>query len=156
MSGARKVAGRDLDLVVETVIYLQTEARRIAREQSARVGISPTQLNVLQLLDEIGELSLSELSRKIAAQNSTVTGIVDRMVQAGLVEREQSDTDRRVWRIRMTEKGAAIARRAPVAPWAVLHRALDKLDAREKQTLVQILSKLAAFVAAEEKHDGAR
>jgi DNA-binding MarR family transcriptional regulator len=151
MSAGRKA---DLDLVVETVIYLQTEGRRIAREQSSRVGISPTQLNVLKLLDEIGELSLSELSRKLAAQNSTVTGIVDRMVQAGLVEREQSETDRRVWRIRMTEKGVAIARRVPVAPWAVLHRALDRLDEHEKQTLVKILSKLATFVAAEEKPDG--
>src|SRR5436190_5902463 len=98
-SAARPAATRDLDVIVETVIYLQTESRRLAREQCTRLGVTATQLNIIKMLDEIGELSLSELSRKIAAQNSTVTGIVDRMVQADLVTREQSPEDRRVWRI---------------------------------------------------------
>src|SRR3954466_11134051 len=92
---ARPAATRgDLDVIVETVIYLQTESRRLAREQCTRLGVTATQLNIIKMLDEIGELSLSELSRKIAAQNSTVTGIVDRMVQADLVTREQSPEDR--------------------------------------------------------------
>src|SRR5690242_6421461 len=116
MSPGPKVAAKSahLDLIVETMIYLETESRRLARDAANRVGLTATQLNVLKLLGEIGELSLSELSRRLAAQNSTVTGIVDRMVQAGLVSREQSAEDRRVWRIRATDKGAAIAREVEV------------------------------------------
>ena len=147
MSASRKSPARDLDLIVETIIYLQTEGRRLARAECQRVGISPTQLSVLKLLHEIGDLSLSELSRRLAAQNSTVTGIVDRMVQAGLVAREQSEKDRRVWRIRMTDKGQKIARDVQVAPWDLLHSALGALDAREKEQLVSILNKVAAHVA---------
>lgn len=147
-------SGRDLDLIVETVIYLQTESRRLAREQCARLGVTATQLNVIKLLDEIGELSLSELSRRIAAQNSTVTGIVDRMVQSGLVVREQSADDRRVWRIRLTDKGRAVARKVEVAPWDLLRRAIDALERREKEQLVAILRKVAAHVTEELEEEG--
>jgi hypothetical protein len=79
---APAAAPAPIDLIVETVIYLESESRRLARDACQRVGITATQLNVLKLLEEIGELSLSELSRRLAAQNSSVTGIVDRMVQA--------------------------------------------------------------------------
>lgn len=151
--------GADLDLIVETIIYLQTEGRRQAREQGARVGLSPTQLNVVKLLGEIGVLSLSELSRRLAAQSSTVTGIVDRMVEAGLVERLQSAKDRRVWQIRLAERGKQISRKVRVAPWDWLHGALESLDRGEKLQLVTILKKIAAHVSgsvAREDDDGSR
>jgi DNA-binding MarR family transcriptional regulator len=141
--------GGDLDLIVETIIYLEAESRRLARNLCARVGVTATQLNVLKLLDEIGSLSLSELSRRLVAQNSSVTGLVDRMVQAGLVIREQSAEDRRVWRIRLSDKGELVARAAEVTPWNLLKRALATLDAREKEQLVAVLRKVAAHVARE-------
>ena len=144
---AKKPAAGHLDLIVETVIYLESESRRLAREASQRVGVTATQLNVLKLLEEIGELSLSELSRLLAAQNSSVSCIVDRMVQAGLVAREQSPDDRRVWRIRMTPKGEEIARRTEVLPWDLLRDALGSLDRQEKAQLTSILEKVAAHVA---------
>lgn len=145
MSARPKVA--DLDLIIEAMIYLETESRRLAREAASRVGVTATQLNVLKLLEEIGELSLSELSRRLAAQNSTVTGIVDRMVQAGLVGREQSEEDRRVWRIKPTYRGKLVAQQAEVRPWNLLKQALAALDEKEKVELVAILQKVAAHVA---------
>jgi len=145
MSARAKVA--DLDLIVETMICLESESRRLARDAANRLGVTATQLNVLKLLEEIGELSLSELSRKLAAQNSTVTGIVDRMVQAGLVSREQSTEDRRVWRIKPTDQGLLLSRQAEVLPWDLLKNALTALDEREKDELVTLLQKIAAHVA---------
>jgi len=148
--------GADLDLVVETMIYLETEGRRLAREAASRVGVTATQLNALKLLAEIGELSLSELSRRLAAQNSAVTGLVDRMVQAQLVRREQSADDRRVWRIALTDKGAAIAREAQVLPWDLLRDGLGALEEQEKVQLVTLLKKVAAQVARQASRAKAR
>jgi MarR family transcriptional regulator, organic hydroperoxide resistance regulator len=138
-----------IDRIVETAIFLQAESRRLAREACARHGITATQLNVLKLLEGIGELSLSELSRHLAARNSTVTGIIDRMVGAELVAREQSAEDRRVWRIRATDKGRAIAARIDVAPWDLLRSALTALPPDEQQTLISTLTKIAAHVREE-------
>lgn len=147
MSGKQQ-NGAALDRIVETAIYLQAESRRLARESSARHGITATQLNVLKLLEAVGSLSLSELSRRMAATNSTVTGIIDRMVAAGLVTREQSAEDRRVWIIAMTDAGRALSRQIEVAPWDILRQALRDLPARELDTLIKTLTKVAAHVEA--------
>jgi len=146
MSGRKGGTPPAIDRIVETAVYLQTESRRLAREQCARHGITATQLNVLKLLEAVGELSLSELSRRMAAKNSTVTGIIDRMSAAGLVVREQSAEDRRVWKIRMTSEGRAIARRIEVAPWDLLRSALLALEPAELDRLIATLTKVAAHV----------
>lgn len=143
MSVSRKVA---LDRIVETVIYLQTESRRLAKEQSARHGITPTQLSVIKMLLTVGDLSLSELSKRMAATNSTVTGIVDRMVAAELVEREQSVEDRRVWKIKLTTHGRAIARKLEVAPWEILRTAVMALPGHELDQLIATLAKVADHI----------
>jgi DNA-binding MarR family transcriptional regulator len=135
-----------IDRIVETAIYLQAESRRLAREQCARHGITATQLNVLKLLQGIGDLSLSELSRHMAARNSTVTGIIDRMAAADLVTREQSAEDRRVWKIRLTDRGRDIAERIDVAPWDLLRSALLALPEAELKRLIATLTKIAGHV----------
>jgi DNA-binding MarR family transcriptional regulator len=135
-----------IDRIVEAAIYLQSESRRLAKEQSARHGITATQLNVLKLLDAVGDLSLSELSKQLAATNSSITGIIDRMVAAGLVAREQSTQDRRVWHIRLTPDGRQVARKVDVAPWEVLARALRTLPAGELDQLIKTLVKIVDHV----------
>ena len=98
--------------------------------------MTPTQLSVLKLLQEIGDLSLGSLSKQIRAHNSTVTGIVDRMEAAGLVERARSEEDRRVWIIRLTAAGRKVAERAKVSPWDVLRQALAELSAPDQEKLM--------------------
>ena len=136
-----------LDRIVETIIYLTTEGRRLARERCARYGITATQLSVIKMLHEIGDLSLSRLSTLIRANNSTVTGIVDRMERDGLVRREQSEDDRRVWMIRLSDRGKKLAREVDIAPWEALREAVLRLPARDREHLLETLSKVAAEVA---------
>lgn len=148
---ASRISPRERDAaavsrIVETSIYLQTESRRLAKEQCAKHGITATQLNVLKMLEEIGDLTLSQLSKKMASTNSTVTGIVDRMVSAGHVAREQSADDRRVWKIRLTAQGRAIAKKIEVAPWGILRAALKALEPAELDQLIETLSKVAEHV----------
>jgi DNA-binding MarR family transcriptional regulator len=135
-----------IDRIVETAVYLQTESRRLAREQCARHGITATQLNVLKLLQTVGDLSLSELSKRMSAKNSTITGIIDRMVDAGLVAREQSAEDRRVWKIRLLPEGRAMARKVEIAPWELLRDAVTALPPAELDQLIATLLKLADHI----------
>jgi MarR family transcriptional regulator, organic hydroperoxide resistance regulator len=148
----------DLDRIVEGIIYLVTESRRLSKDVASRHGVTPTQLSVLKLLQEIGDLSLGTLSREIGAHNSTVTGIVDRMEAAGLVERARSEEDRRVWIIRLTHQGKKVAERAKVSPWDILKNALGSLSPADQQRLTRILSKLVTHVTSqvEDKEHGTR
>ncbi len=148
----------DLDRIVEGIIYLVTESRRLSKDEASQYGVTPTQLSVLKLLHEIGDLSLGTLSREIRAHNSTVTGIVDRMEAAGLVERARSEEDRRVWIIRLTTQGRRVAERAKVSPWETLRGALAELPSGDQERLTTILKKLVNNITAqvEGKENGTR
>ena len=152
----RRDLKEDLDRIVETIIYLVTESRRISKDEASRYGVTPTQLTVLKLLHEIGDLSLGALSKEIRAHNSTVTGIVDRMEAAGLVERARSEEDRRVWIIRLTAHGKKVAERARISPWETLRHALLALSPKDQELLTQLLKKVAQNVTSEAIQDVTR
>jgi DNA-binding MarR family transcriptional regulator len=136
----------DVDQVLEAIIYLYTESRRITKELAKRADLTGPQLTVVKLLETVGDLSLSELSEKIRAQNSTVTGIIDRMEREDLVTRERSKEDRRVVHIRLTPKGQELARGIPVEPMEIFKGALESLTAQEMRDLMRIMTKVAKRV----------
>jgi MarR family transcriptional regulator, organic hydroperoxide resistance regulator len=136
----------DVDQVLEAIIYLYTESRRLTKELARRADLTGPQLTVVKMLEQIGDLSLSELSERIRAQNSTVTGIIDRMERENLVTRERSKEDRRVVFIKLTAKGRRLAEEIPVEPMEIFRGALESLSAAEVRDLVKILGKVARRV----------
>jgi DNA-binding MarR family transcriptional regulator len=136
----------EVDQVLESLVYLYTESRRITKELARRADLTGPQLTVLKLLEGVGDISLSELSDRIRAQNSTVTGIIDRMEREGLVVRMRSTEDRRVVHIRLTDKGAKIADEIAVEPMEIFRSALESLTAGEMRELIKLLTKIARRV----------
>jgi MarR family transcriptional regulator, organic hydroperoxide resistance regulator len=136
----------DVADIVETLLYLYTESRRVTKTLARAKDLTGPQLSVLKGLEQIGVLSLSALSEQIHARNSTVTGIIDRMEQNGLVRRERSSEDRRVIQIRLTRKGLAIARETPLEPMTLLVSALASLGEDDTKALLRILRKVAKEV----------
>jgi DNA-binding MarR family transcriptional regulator len=136
----------EVDRILEATLYLYTESRRLTKELARSVDLTGPQLTVLKMLEGLGDLSLSELSERIRAQNSTVTGIIDRMEQAGLVARVRSTEDRRVIKIKLTDRGAKIARSIDVEPMEVFRGALESLSPAEVRDLLRILTKVARRV----------
>lgn len=132
----------EVDAIVETIIYLYTESRRLTKGLASQFGLTGPQLTVLKLLESFGDLSLSSLSERIRAQNSTVTGIIDRMEREGYVRRERSTADRRVIYIRLTEKGARLSRYIQVEPMEIFRNALLDLSQGDLRDLLRILTKL--------------
>lgn len=145
----------DVDAILKTLIFLYTENRRVIKALAARNSLTGPQLTVVKMLEQMGDLSLSELSDAIRAQNSTVTGIVDRMEREGLVERVRSVDDRRVVRIHLTEKGRKLAREIPVEPVSIFRSALEGLSPQETRDTLKIVGKIAArFKAILEREFG--
>jgi DNA-binding MarR family transcriptional regulator len=145
----------EIDAIVETIIYLYTESRRLTKGMASQFGLTGPQLTVIKLLETFGDLSLSSLSERIRAQNSTVTGIIDRMEREGLVRRERSTTDRRVVFIRLSEKGARLAREIEVEPMEIFRSALVSLSKDDLRDLLRILTKLQRRVRARVADQGA-
>ena len=137
-----------IDEIVETIVYLYTESRRLTKQAAREIGLTGPQLTVLKLLDTLGDVSLSSLSERIRAQNSTVTGIIDRMEREGLVLRERSTSDRRVVYIRLTDKGRELARSVPVEPMEIFRTVLSTLSRDDTRDLLRVLGKLGKRVRA--------
>ena len=138
----------EIDAIVEMIIYLYTESRRLTKGMASGFGLTGPQLTILKLLESFQDLSLSTLSERIRAQNSTVTGIVDRMEREGLVRRERSKADRRVVHIRLSEKGARLAREIQVEPMEIFRSALLSLSPTDLRDLLRILTKLQKQVVS--------
>jgi DNA-binding MarR family transcriptional regulator len=138
----------EIDAIVEMIIYLYTESRRLTKGMASGFGLTGPQLTILKLLESFQDLSLSTLSERIRAQNSTVTGIVDRMEREGLVRRERSKADRRVVHIRLSEKGARLAREIQVEPMEIFRSALLSLSSTDLRDLLRILTKLQKQVVS--------
>jgi MarR family transcriptional regulator, organic hydroperoxide resistance regulator len=136
----------DVDSIVETIIYLYTESRRLTKGMASQFGLTGPQLTVIKLLESFQDLSLSSLSERIRAQNSTVTGIIDRMEREGLVRRERSTTDRRVVHIRLSDKGQKLARQIQVEPMEIFRDALASLTQADLRDLLRIMNKLQKYV----------
>ncbi len=78
---------------------------RIARQS----GLTPQRYLLLLMVkgaaDGSEQSTVTELSERLQLAQSTVTELVSRAEEAGLVEREQSQTDARVAHLRLTEEG---------------------------------------------------
>jgi len=66
-------------------------------------GFTLPQLSVISILEKHGEQKVSEISEKMGLSDSTVSGILDRLEQKGIVKRKRTQDDRRVVKISLTE-----------------------------------------------------
>ena len=76
-------------------------SRRLARE----TGLTAPQLAVLQAIADLGEVTTGRISADVSLSQATVTVILDRLMDRGLVERYRSPVDRRVVYSRLTKAG---------------------------------------------------
>nr|HET6903079.1 MarR family transcriptional regulator [Ktedonobacteraceae bacterium] len=70
--------------------------------------ITPSQWGVLSLLFETGEITIGAISQRRGVDAPTITGIVKRLEQSGLVERVHDRGDRRVVKVSLTDEGKSI------------------------------------------------
>lgn len=69
-------------------------------------GMTLPQFDVLAALARRGEITMTALSRQLMVSNGNVTGIVDRLVADGWIERGARPGDRRATLVRLTAQGS--------------------------------------------------
>lgn len=114
-----------------------------AARTTGRLGITPSQLFVLQALAASPDISLNELADRVYADQSTVSVVVSRLVARGLVSRRRSSSDRRRLRLAASEKGARLLRSGPGidAPQVDLIAAIRRLSPSERDDLARVLAR---------------
>jgi DNA-binding MarR family transcriptional regulator len=137
------------DLVRE-IIYqirrLMQAGELFTKELSKSYQVSAPQLHSLLALYEHGPLPPSQIARYIMVKSSTVTGIIDRLEQKGLVTRLRNSPDRRVITIELTEAGKELAKSAPPPIQYKILDGLKRLPEGEIRQIILSLSKLTQML----------
>jgi DNA-binding MarR family transcriptional regulator len=101
-------------------------------------GLSPPQLFALRSLDPEQPVPMRALARALHCDSSNVTGLVDGLAAQGLVERRESERDRRVRMLVVTERGAEVRTRLQEAIHEV-PEPLAALSEDDQRALLEIL-----------------
>src|SRR3954471_12800633 len=114
---ARSVTTAGARELTASVNQLRRALRRTVRLDDPTPGRPVAQVEVLQMLRETGPIRLGELAGRLNLAQSTVSGLVNDLVGAGLVDRAADVHDRRALALALTEAG-----RAQLQAWDAAHQ----------------------------------
>ncbi|MFI5358916.1 MAG: MarR family winged helix-turn-helix transcriptional regulator [Halanaerobiales bacterium] len=136
----KKVNGREVYRALrKTYRCLKKEFKGIAEAND----LTWAQFHALYHIDEKG-VPFHFLSEHLHCHASNLTGLIDRMMEKGFVIREQSREDRRVWLIKLTDKGQDFKNKLLPAYQESIEKRFSVLSQEELVTLYDLLEKLRA------------
>lgn len=117
-----------VDEIVGQLEPLVARQRKSLVEAGCFRHISSTHLHVLYMLATSGPMPMSRLAEQLDVSLPNVTGIVERMVERGIVERSRPHDDRRVVEVRICAAGLEL---------------LDEIDMVKRQQMAKVISRLS-------------
>jgi DNA-binding MarR family transcriptional regulator len=127
--------------VVRTSDQFQIRGARLLREY----GLTPSQYNILRILRGEGKpLPILEIASRTITVVPGITGLIDRLEQAGFVNRLRCDKDRRVIYVALTDQGMTILAALDQPLNDLHHKLLGHFSQAELKELIRLLEKLRA------------
>ncbi|MCK8487647.1 MarR family transcriptional regulator [Paenibacillus sp. MBLB2552] len=94
--------------IVESFREVKRAFYQLLSKQAEPFGITGIQFMVLKRIQNNPQIGVTELADQMRMGNSTVSGVIDRLVKAGLVVRARLDSDRRSVALQITDKGMEV------------------------------------------------
>jgi len=127
-----------VDALAQTTFAVTARLNRLGAEHD----LSLTQLRVLAILRDRDRVRITALAQHLGLEKSTMTGLVDRGVRRGLLERTASAGDRRAVDVLLTRAGRDLAERLHEAAATSMTGMAQGLSAPERQRLTALLTRL--------------
>jgi len=115
----------------------------------AQHGVHEGQQYVLRCLWREDGLSPGEVARRLGLATPTVTRAATRMEATGLLRREPHPSDRRLVRLRLTDRGRELEKVIDEQTNQLTERALATLSAAERESLVRALHEIRRNLSAD-------
>lgn len=133
---------------------LQIAAHRLRTEADNALmnaaGLTTAQVAVLNLIASSKQVKQRDLAKRLKQNESAITAMIARLMKAGLVSRERSNSDARTWMLELTETGKSTLKRV-AKPFADINARLDK--ALGKKNAAAMAKQLDAIADAFSKGD---
>ena len=137
--------------VLDAIRRLVRHLRLADRAAQSELGLSSAQLFVLSELAKTPAISLGELAERTHTDQSSVSAVVARLVDAGLVERERANEDARRLELSLTRAGRALLQKAPAVMQERILQATRRLPAAEQKRFADTFTRLLDDIGAEVK-----
>ncbi len=108
----------------------------------APFGITPVQHLILAVLGEEDFLSPAEISDRVAMDGATLSGVLDRMAEAGLIKKEENPQDRRSIRVSLSLKARRMREELAEQRKSINEDLTAKFSLEEKLLLKRMLKDL--------------
>jgi DNA-binding MarR family transcriptional regulator len=135
----------------DSLAILITDSARLLRRRfdvrARGIGVSRAQWQVLFVLSRSEGINQAGLAEALDVETITVGRMVDRLAEAGLVERRADPADRRAWRLHLTDRAHPILAELRVVADQVMDEALAGIDPAAQALLVTTLGLLRANLA---------
>jgi DNA-binding MarR family transcriptional regulator len=104
-------------------------------------GLTPFHWLVLCCLWQEDGLPTSSIGEKLQQVGGTLTGVLDRMEERGLVRRERDAHDRRIWRIWLTDAGKELEKVLPPLAAELREETMRGISATDRELFSQLLNR---------------
>lgn len=104
------------------------------------IGLSVAQFDLLSTLTESEGITQRDLAERLYVTKGNVSGLVDRLVEAGFVDRRAIPGDRRSYALHLTEAGRRIAGQGMAAQRDFVEATIGSLPSSQLDTLDQAFS----------------
>ncbi len=136
----------DVDAVTDAVLTASRLLVAVSARSIAAVDgtITIPQFRLLVVLGNEGPLKLTAIAGSLGVNPSTATRMVDRLVTAGLIDREPNPASRRELVVRLSRKGRTVAGNVIKRRRAQIAEIVGRMSPTSRRGLVRALSAFAA------------
>ena len=131
-------------------IRLESRLQIAVSGRLREIGLSVPQCDVLTTLTEAEGVSQQDLAKRLYVTKGNISGLLDRLEDAGLVERRSTATDRRQYEIYLTPAGRESAERAIAIQHALIGSTLGRLPAADLTKFETLLVALRDLMRAQD------
>ncbi|MFB3880910.1 MAG: MarR family winged helix-turn-helix transcriptional regulator [Armatimonadota bacterium] len=126
-------------------VRAKAEIHRTVGGQIRERGLTGSQLGILKVLAEASDegLKLNEISQRLFVTPGNLTGLVDRLEEAGFLQRSPHPEDRRATLAVLTPSGRELFEQLAPAHTARVTELMSALSASEQDLLAELLARLA-------------
>lgn len=107
-------------------------------------GLTPFHYLVLACLWQEDGLATSTIADKLKQLGATLTGVLDRMEERGVIRRERDVHDRRVWRTWLTAEGKRLQEVLPPIASATIEKGMSGISESDRDRLTRILAQIVS------------
>jgi DNA-binding MarR family transcriptional regulator len=120
-----------------------------SRQLERTVGLTAPQLLLLQLLRQRGQMTIGALAKDMNLSQATVTTVMDRLEDRGLVERIRGEADKRKVYAALTAEGEKLVASAPPLLQQSFIRQFQDLQPWEQSMILSCLQRVAQMMDAQ-------